>query len=322
MKKILLAAGICLSISFAFLSFNEKKETKLTLSLQERLGYPKDAKLLIIHADDIGVSHSENAASMEALQRGTVNSGSIMVPCPWFLEIADFAKKNPQMDLGIHLTFNSEWKHYRWSPVLHENVSSLMDSMGYFYKDYDGILNKAKITEIENEMRAQIKKAIAAGVDVTHLDSHMGALFITPELISTYIKMGKEFKIPVLLDTAFLRRFNNVDIRSLINDDDVVVNQTYIAEPANYKEGLPVYYERTLRNLQAGVNVILLHAALDEAEMQAVTIDHPDWGATWRQEDFNFFTSDHCRKILKEEKIILVSWREIRDKIVRAGIKN
>ena len=154
-------------------------------TIAERLGYPRDAKLLILHADDLGVAHSVNAASLAALDSGFINSASVMVPTPWFKEVADYARTHPNHDLGLHLTLNSEWATYRWGSVESTNrVPSLVDSTGTFASLVEPFAKRAKIKEVERELRAQISRAKAMGLEPTHLDSHMGALFATPELFA------------------------------------------------------------------------------------------------------------------------------------------
>src|SRR5882724_3088681 len=140
-------------------------------SLTVQLGYPPDAKLLIVHADDLGFTHSVNAASIKALESGAVNSASIMAPCPWFPEIADYAKSHPEMDFGLHLTLTSERVYYRWGPVAPaDNVRSLLDENGYFHHDWTAT-TKIDPREAELELRAQIARAYTMGVRPTHLDS-------------------------------------------------------------------------------------------------------------------------------------------------------
>lgn len=277
-------------------------------TIQERLGYTKDTKLLIIHADDLGVSHAENAASFSALEKGMVNSASIMVPCPWLPEVAAYAKAHPDADLGLHLTLTSEWKHYKWGPV-NTQSQSLVTKEGYLTDGSVNLGQNAKLEDIERELRAQIDRAIQSGIQPTHFDSHMGMLFQSPELIQLYIKLGREYKVPVLLHQAM-----NV---SGLTSKDVVVDNIYIASPADYKKGMNNFYTETLKSIKPGLNEIIIHTAYDDGEMQAVTIDHPDYGSAWRQADYNFFTSDECRKIIADQKIQLITWKEIRDKIVR-----
>ena len=149
-----------------------------TKTIAERLGYPADAKLLVIHADDLAVAHSVDAASFDALDKGGVTSASIMVPCPWLIEVAAYAKDHPNVDLGLHLTLTSEWKNYRWGPVeSKDKVASLLDSSGYLWPETGPAVQNLKVEEAEREIRAQVDRAIATGIHPTHLDSHMGCSF-------------------------------------------------------------------------------------------------------------------------------------------------
>lgn len=286
-------------------------------TIAERLGYPADSKLLIIHADDLGVSHSENMASISGLEESPVNSASIMVPCPWFPEIAVYARENKKKDLGLHLTLNSEWKNYKWGPVTSkDSVKTLINEDGYFYSLVDSLILYGAPGEVEIELRNQVKKAYESGIDVTHLDAHMGAAVSTVEYTAAYMKIGKEFELPVLLDKSVLS-ITDEPVAGMLDEKTVVVDTILTALPENYKQGMAEYYSKTLKNLKPGLNCLLIHLAFDDEEMQAVTIDHPDWGAAWRQADYNFFTSEACKEILKAENIVLVTWRELRDKITR-----
>jgi len=157
-----------------------------TRTVAERLGYPKDAKLLILHADDLGAAHSIDAATFDALDKGVISSASIMMPTPWVTEVAAYARAHPEADLGLHLTLTSEWQSYRWGTVASaDKVASLLDSTGTLAFDTDPVAKKAKLPEVELEIRAQIERARALGIRPTHLDSHMGALFSSPALLAT-----------------------------------------------------------------------------------------------------------------------------------------
>ena len=286
-----------------------------SLTLQEKLGYAKNSKLLIIHADDLGMSHSENAASIHAMEKGSVNSASIMVPCPWFPEIAAYARTHPKADFGLHLTLTSEWNLYKWDPVTDKaEVPGLINKYGFLFQSVDSLVQSAKTAEVEKEIRAQIERAKLFGIDVTHLDSHMGSVFGKPEFLEVYLKLGREYRLPVLLSKEFsaIPGFDK-----LLNGKDVLLDRIITANPADFKIGMENYYTNVLASVQPGVSIILLHAAYDNEEKQAATIDHPDWGAAWRQADFNFFTSEKCKKLLKEQDIRLITWREIRDKLLR-----
>lgn len=287
-------------------------------SIAERLGYPANTKLLILHADDLGVAHSENRASMSALEKNAVSSASIMVPCPWFPEIVAYASANRSKDLGVHLTITSEWKHYKWGPVTsRDSVSSLTNKDGYFYSSVDSVAALGSAAEVEIELRNQVKKAYGTGVDVTHLDVHMGAAASTPEFVAAYLRVGREFHLPVLMDNR-IYAINDPGITSLLDDRTVVLDKLYMMEPADYKNGAKQFYTGVIKNLEPGLNCLLVHLAHDDEEMQGVTKEHPEYGAAWRQADFDFVTSAECADLLKENKVKLVTWREIRDKIVRA----
>ena len=283
-------------------------------SLAEKLGYNEDDKLLIIHADDLGVSHSENMASILAMKTGPVNSASIMMPCPWVAEIADFAKANPNADLGLHLTMTNEWKHMNWGPVASKNeVPSLLNDLGFLYSDCLAFGQNAKVEEAEIELRAQIDKALAMGIRPTHLDTHMGCLiFNSPELFEVYLKLGREYKIPVMVGRLFMQVASPA-FKEKITDQDVIIESILTAGVEDYESGMAQFYENTLRGLSSGVNVLLIHLAFNDAEMQAVTIGKEPWGALWRQQDFDFFTSSKSKQIIEEEGIKLVTWREIQN---------
>lgn len=286
-------------------------------TIQERLGYAKDTKLLIIHADDLGVSHSENMASIHAMENGAVSSASIMVPCPWFPEIAAYAKSHPEADLGLHLTLTSEWKMYKWGPVTpHDKVSSLLDDRGYLNETTGAFLKTAKPEDVEKELRSQIERAKQFGIDPTHFDGHMAAPISSPEFLQILLKLGREFKVPVHVGRQFSQLFG-FDFGKYLTEKDIDVDRTIMATGADYKKGMDVFYTEQIKSLQPGLNVLLLHAAYDNDEMQAVTVQYVDYGAAWRQQDVNFFTSEKCKKLLKDEKIKVITWREIRDKIIR-----
>lgn len=279
-------------------------------NLAEKLGYDKDAKLLIVHADDLGVAHSENAASIEAFEKSGINSASIMVPCPWFPEIAVWAKNNPEADLGLHLTLTAEWKNYKWDGVLPASeIPSLIAADGYFYPASDLMAGSARPEEVEKEIRAQVQRAIDFGIQPTHLDTHMAGLFQTPSLFKAYQKVGKEFKIPVMIPIEDIQAIQ--PLVDALDPSMVVVNRVLMMAPGVTADKWNETYTGWMTELKPGVNVLLVHLAYDDAEMQAVTVDHPDFGAAWRQRDLNYVLSDEFRQVLKERGIQLVTWREI-----------
>ena len=287
-------------------------------NVAEKLGYPPNSKLLIIHADDLGVTHSENRASLLGMREGCVNSASIMAPCPWFLEIAKEATANPDMDLGIHLTLNSEWANFKWGPVSSKNlVSSLVDSNGYFFDNVQAVAEKGDPEEVQLELMNQVAMAFANNIDVTHLDAHMGAALSTREFLQAYLEVGNRYRLPVLLDKR-IPGIKHPEIAKLIEDGkQVFIDNLFTAYPEHFESGMASFYKDVLNNLETGFNVLLIHLAFNDAEMQGVTIDHPNWGAAWRQADLDFFKSEACAELIAQNNIVLVEWREIRDKIIR-----
>lgn len=288
-------------------------------TIQERLGYPANTRLLIIHGDDLGVSHSQNAASISAFSVGVVNSGSIMVPCPWFPEIADYYRGNPRADLGLHLTLTAEWNLFKWGPVRsHAQVPGLVNGLGYFYSSVDSVQMHASAAEVAAEMDAQVQKALAAGLDITHLDAHMGTALSRKDYAAAYLALGRKYRVPVLLPRMLLTTWGwNPD--SLLTDRDVVMDYIVSASPDDFMNGMGSFYTRAIKALEPGLTYLIIHLAYDDEEMRAVTKDHPDWGAAWRQADYDFFTSEACRTLLKEQNVQLITWRELRDRIVRGG---
>jgi predicted glycoside hydrolase/deacetylase ChbG (UPF0249 family) len=306
MKQTLMIAVALL----ALLTGVEVRSQEPTKTIAERLGYPRDAKLLIVHADDLGMAHSVNAATIKAFETGLVNSGSIMVPCPWLSEIAAFARANPQADLGLHLTLTSEWTAFRWGPVSsRDRVSSLLDKDGYFRLTESDAAAQADPKQVEMEIMAQIERARALGIQPTHLDSHMGTLYQNKELFEVFVRVAREQKLPVRVARTWFTRADFLP--SVLKVDDVYIDRVLDINPAVAPQDWAKFYSDAFRKLEPGVTEVVIHLAYDDAEMRAATINHPDWGAAWRQRDFEFFTSDAFRKVLQENQIKLITWREL-----------
>ncbi len=266
-------------------------------TIQERLGYSKDAKLLILHADDLGVSHAEDSASIYLLEHGFISSGSMQVPCPWFSEISTYAANHPNADIGIHLTLTSEWQYYKWPSVAgKDKTASLLNNNAYFYDDLDSLGKMAKLADVETELRAQIEKAMHAGVHPTHLDAHMGCCFFNKDFFKIYLKLAHEYKLPCLLNVNAFKLFYHVDISDLITGKDVVTDNVFMAVPPADAKNRAALYTQIFQSIKPGLNCILLHAAFDDDEMKAITMNHDDYGAAWRQADYDFFASDACKK--------------------------
>lgn len=279
-----------------------------TRTIAERLGHPANAKLLIIHADDLGAAHSINSASFDALDKGTISSASIMIPTPWVTEVATYAKAHPNADLGLHLTITSEWDTYRWGSVAPaDKVPSLLDSTGTFPSDVPPVVARAKAAEVEREIRAQIDRAIALGIRPTHLDSHMGALFSSPELFATYVRVARAYRLPFLA----LRGDRRVKPQPPLLETDVLLDTVIIAGSEVPRDRWKEFYLREIANLRPGVTELIVHLGRDDSELQAVTVNHEPYGSAWRQRDTDVVNSPEFRKALVDNRVIVITWRDL-----------
>ena len=278
-----------------------------TKTIAERLGHPAGAKLLILHADDLGVAHSVDVASFDALDRGVISSASIMMPTPWITEVAEYARAHPTADLGIHLTLTSEWQTYRWGTVeSKDKVPSLLDSTGTFPPEVEPVAMRAKPLEVERELRAQVDRALALGIRPTHLDSHMGALFATPELIATYVKVAHDYRLPFLA----LRGPPGTPQMPL-SEKDIVLDALVVAGPDVPRDQWKGFYLNAVANLKPGLTEIIVHLGRDDAELQAVTVNHEPYGSAWRQRDYDVVTSPEFKKALQDNHVVLVRWKDL-----------
>ncbi|MBW3469223.1 polysaccharide deacetylase family protein [Arthrospiribacter ruber] len=286
-------------------------------NLAEKLGYGPNDKLLIIHADDIGLAHSENIATVAAMKNGVVNSTSIMMPSPWATEVAELVKDMPDIDLGVHITLTDEWFNYRWGPISSKSeVPGLVGKDGHFHFDCASVAKNASPEEVEKEIRAQIEAALALGLKPTHLDAHMGCVFYgRPEYVASYLRLAQEFDIPAMMVNELFEGvvlpnkglFEGIDLEKVKIIDKVIIGSPEVYDGI----GLASFYTESLQNLEPGVNVLLIHVAYDDEEMRAVTTRFDHWHSKWRQQDFDFFTSEKAKKLLEEQNIKLVTWREI-----------
>jgi chitin disaccharide deacetylase len=288
----------------AHMGFGTQVQTK---TLAKRLGYPADAKLVILHADDVAMAHSVNMASFAALDQKAISSASVMVTCPCLTEVAEYAKTHPDADLGVHLTLTSEWKTCRWGPVApKDQVPSLLDPEGYFYPDVRSAATHIKPEEAEREIRAQIELAMKMGIHPTHLDMHMMTLAATPQLYATLVKVGHDLHLPFLALRGYdVRRKLMLSRADMIFDSLVVFDSN--VPPNQWTE----FYVKALDLLEPGLHYVIVHPGYDDAELEAVMGDHQSFGAAWRQRDFDAVTSPEFKHALERNHIILVGWKDL-----------
>ena len=258
---------------------------------------------LISRGDDFGSCHAANLAVTHAFKRGILTSTSLMVCAPWFEEAADICRRNPELQVGVHTTFTAEWRFYRWGPVLPvSEVPSLVAKDGKFHpRQTDFAEAKPDLAQFEAELRAQVDLALARGVDVAHLDYHMNAARVTPELEAVLLRVAAEYRVPVS------RYVGDQDLprRGSVPPDQRARSMT-----------------ETLRSLEPGLWLMVTHPGLDVLEMQAL---RPAWKpeqadvATQRAADTYMLTSDEIAGVIEERGIELVGYRDIRDRMREAG---
>lgn len=257
----------------------------------EKLGYPKGSKVVIFHVDDAGMSYESNEGVKTSIEDGIASSCSIMMPCPWAADMAKYAIEHPEMDAGLHLVLTSEWKAYRWGPVAGKvQVPSLVDKEGSLYATVEEVVQNATADDVEKEIRAQIDRALTLGLKPTHMDSHMGTLFASDEFLERYIKLGIEYKIPVMFPGG-----NNKMLTESMNLP--VVRQ--LKADGKYKEGMELPKLKILEKTpsvgqmiwKAGLPVLDdLHSISGSWEPEQEVTDK-EWGK---------YKAEQCMKILDE----------------------
>jgi predicted glycoside hydrolase/deacetylase ChbG (UPF0249 family) len=276
-----------------------------------RIGLDADVRALIVNADDFGLCRDENDATIEGLVRGIFTSSTILVPAPGFDQAAEFARRaSPQVDPGVHLTLTSEWPKWRWRPVLNRGaVPSLVDDAGFLWPDVMSLYAHARLDEVESELRAQIDRAIAAGIDVTHLDCHMGPLQLRRDYHELYVRLAADYRLPIrVTPRAMLRRMRMSTILEQLDGAGILYPDNFVLGGKRRPETAADYWAGVIRELPAGVSEIYCHPAYAGAELRSFATD-----AAKREADFRFFTSTRARELIASEGIQLIGYRRLRD---------
>lgn len=287
------------------------------MNLAERLGYGRDERLLILHADDAGMCRSANAATIRALTEGVVSSASVMVPCPWFPELAAWAKGNTGADLGVHLTLTSEWTGYRWGPVAPlARGGGLCDEHGYMWRSVKDVVRHASATEVEVEMRAQVESALRFGLRPTHLDSHMGTVFAHPDFFAAYVRVGEAYDIPLMLPTPTLQQRESGPGRILVRRMPDLQRHGHLfidrlvlsAEGESYEARRESLYG-LIKGIEPGVTQIIVHLIGDDEEARAIT-------GAWRR---RYHESQLClesgtKECIEREGITMIGYRSLKER--------
>lgn len=267
-------------------------------------------KYLVIHADDAGLAWAENRATQLGLLEGCLTSTSLMVPCPWFQEMANFCLAHPEIDYGIHLTLTGEWKTYPFRPISPvAKVPSLVNKEGYFYPKRNAIREGAVLEEVYLELKNQIEFALSLGLKPTHLDSHMYTLGIRQDLISLYQELGKTYNLPIILSKKLIACTGESPANFQLPKKGCW-ESIYMGSYDEFtNQGLTHFYDSVLDDLPTGFSLLLIHPAIKSGEMDQITLDHPNFGGDWRAEDYQYFTSKHCAEKIKEKGIELIDFR-------------
>ncbi len=276
-------------------------------------------RAVILHIDDLAMCHGANRAFLDLARAGFATSGSVMVPCPWFREIAEAASGDAALDLGVHLTLTSEWRHYRWRPIsTTSRASGLIDEEGYFWRDVASLRAHLVPEATEAELRAQIELAMAAGIAPTHIDAHMAAAML-PELLDLHVRLGLEYGlVPVLprgIRWAPERESYAAALARLDAMELSVIDHFRGTLPVEADQTRPRYHEAII-GLPAGVTHFALHATVP-GEIESIAPDH----AGWRTREFALFASGAVAEWCAEAGIAPIGYREIQS-MWQAGSTN
>ncbi len=287
-----------------------------------KIGFASTDRVVILHADDIGSSQGTVAAYVDLVEAGAMSSAATMVPCPWFPAAAAFCRQHrddPRIDMGVHLTLNCEWSAYRWGPISTRNpASGLLDEEGYFHRREPAAQTEADLGAVERELSAQIDRALAAGIDVTHIDTHMLTLF-HPRLLPIYLRLSQRYRLPAFLlrpDAEQLHRWgygldDAQEVAALVRQAEAaglpLFDHADVMSLDRHEQRLEEAVER-LTQAPPGLTYFLFHPAIDTPELRAFA---PDWRS--RVADYELFTSDAWRQAVREAGVQVVGWRAIRN---------
>lgn len=278
---------------------------------------------LIIHVDDAGMCHAANVATIKGLESGLVTSTSVMLPCGWAPEFAEYARQHPEFCYGVHFTLNAEWPGYRWPPVAgRDRVPSLVDPQGYLWGDVAKVAEFAKAEEVEIELRAQVELAKTLGIPLSHLDTHMGAVLARPDIVAVYVKLALEYDLPILwlrkmspeeqseyphLASALGKVVEKLDHQKLPVLDNIL--QFYGGDDLVQREKT---YLNAIEKIGPGITQLIIHSSVDSPELEAITTSH-----IRRNHDHELFSREDIRQWIVDQGIELTSWKKLTEEARR-----
>ncbi len=284
----------------------------------KKMGFAADDRVVIFHADDVGMCQASVPAFQRLLEQGPLTSGATMVPCAWFPTVAAYCRQQPKTDMGVHLTFTSEWDTYRWGPLsTRDTASGLMDESGYFYSTVDEAQTQANPAYIQAEVMAQIDQALQAGIDVTHIDMHMGTM-LHPKFLPAYLEAGRKYQIPMMairMSEAQMEQWGNpqfvAKIKQITHELDEEnfpiidhFHQMPLSKPAERMADIT----QVLDTLEPGLTHFIIHPTLDTPEIRALA---PDWQG--RVADYRAFAQESLQNYLAKSAIQTLGYRDLRE---------
>lgn len=289
--------------------------------LLKKLGFNDTDRLVIIHADDIGMCNASLTAFQHLWEFGTISSGAVMVPCPWFPATAEVCRQNPVIDMGVHATLNCEYEFYRWGPVsTRDPGSGLLDQDGYLPQEQEAVYKNAKPEAVAAEINAQVERALAASIDVTHIDTHMGTV-MHPNFVQHYLMAGASRLIPNMLPRASARGFSMMGIGeealavytpilNQLESQGMVMLDGLYSMPLNnpsVEENIAIA-KSLFVDLPEGITHFILHPSVDTPELRAIT---PDWRG--RVANYSAFMSAELKDFIKNSSFQMIGYRPLRE---------
>jgi predicted glycoside hydrolase/deacetylase ChbG (UPF0249 family) len=289
-------------------------------SFLKKLGFSSSDRVAIVHADDIGAYQASLPAIEDLFEAGLVSSCATMVPCSWFPAVAEWARRTPAADIGVHATLTAEYPLYRWGPIsTRDPASGLLDEEGYLHRTRPAVMAAGDPQAVAAEHQAQLDRALAAGIDVTHIDSHMGASF-SPAFLPGYLAAGAAGRVP-----NFVPRLSSQSVLGHAIVEEWTEQRTALEQELEQR-GLPLidffdflpldhHQDRVAEakalfdSLPAGLSCVILHPALDTPELRALT--PTDWQA--RAADYAAFCSAELRAHVRDTGVQVIGWRTVRE---------
>jgi predicted glycoside hydrolase/deacetylase ChbG (UPF0249 family) len=285
----------------------------------EKLGFSSQDRVVIIHSDDVGMCHASVQAYYDLWEFGTISSGAVMMPCPWSPAVAELCRKNPEMDMGVHATLTSEWDLYRWGPLsTRDPGSGLLDSSGFFHRTSEQAQENADPDSVLVELTLQIQNAKEWGIDVTHMDTHMGTI-LRPQLFPAYIQAGFSNRIPLMILRGNMDFFESmgaepedaqgfIEVTTMLEEQGIPLIDQIRFMPLDQPDDQINLAKKILGELPPGVTHFILHPSIDSPEIRAIA---DDWQS--RVSNYRAFLSKEVKDYIKGSGIQVIGYRPLRE---------